>query len=61
MVFLANNIVFNFHSGISATTTFLLLNVGIPQAKYEKNPIEITVPLFLSHYWIFLKTVRGYN
>ena len=40
---------FNFHSGISITTRYLLLvNVAIPHAKYEKNPIEIPVSLFFS-------------
>ena len=39
------NIVFNFHSGFSITTTFLLLKC-IPHAKYEKNPTEIPVSLF---------------
>ena len=44
MVFLTN-IVFTFHSGISITTTFLLVNVYLMQ-NMKKNPIEIPVTLF---------------
>ena len=49
VVFLAN-IVFSFHSGISITTAFLLVNVYLMQNM--KKPIEIPVPLFFfSQHW----------
>ena len=38
-------LVFNFHSGISVTTTFLAFKC-IPHAKYEKSLLNMPVSLF---------------
>ena len=54
MVFLAN-LVFNFHSGIYITTTFLLVNVHLMQNMKKKN-IEIAVSLFFFTTDFALKT-----
>ena len=42
---LLGNLVFNFQSGISITTTFLIVNVYLMQ-NMKKKPIEIPVSLF---------------
>ena len=52
MVFLAN-LVFNFHSGIYITTTFLLVNVTIPHAKYGKTHRNTSFIGFFSQHWTY--------
>ena len=50
MMFLAN-LVFNFHSGIYMTTSFLLVNVYLMQNM--KKTIEIPVSLFFLQHWTY--------